>query len=192
MSKINIIAICGKSASGKDTILKKVSEAADCKPIVSCTTRPKREEEVDDVDYHFLTLDEFTKRTMSGDMLEATIFNNWCYGTSLKELDPDKVNIGVFNPEGIEILLEDPRVHLTIYYISTSDKIRLMRALMREKSPNVKEIIRRYATDEKDFSNFESFLFRYGIVLKNETRENLIENVRTIVDKINSLNCSEN
>ena len=159
MNKINIIAICGKSATGKDTILKKVSEAADCKPIVSCTTRPKREEEIDNVDYHFLTLDEFTKRTMSGDMLEATIFNNWCYGTSLKELDPDKVNIGVFNPEGIEILLEDPRIHLTIYYISVSDKIRLMRALTREKNPTVREIIRRYTTDEKDFSNFETFLF---------------------------------
>ena len=191
MNKINIIAICGKSASGKNTILKKVSEAVDCKPIISCTTRPKREEETDNVDYHFLTLDEFTKRTMSGDMLEATIFNNWCYGTSLKELDPDKVNIWVFNPEGIEILLEDPRIHLTIYYISVSDKIRLMRALTREKNPNVREIIRRYTTDEKDFSNFETFLFRYSTVLKNETKENLIENVQTIVDKINSMNCSE-
>jgi hypothetical protein len=37
-------------------------------------------------------------------MLEATVFNNWCYGTSIKNLDKDALNIGVFNPEGVEIL----------------------------------------------------------------------------------------
>jgi len=37
-------------------------------------------------------------------MLEATIFNNWCYGTSIDNLDINAINIGVFNPEGIEIL----------------------------------------------------------------------------------------
>ena len=37
-------------------------------------------------------------------MLEATMFNNWFYGTSVHNLDDHCVNIGVFNPEAIEIL----------------------------------------------------------------------------------------
>ena len=39
-------------------------------------------------------------------MLEYTVFNNWMYGTTYSSLDPNLVNIGVFNPAGIESLLK--------------------------------------------------------------------------------------
>lgn len=84
-------------------------------------------------------------------MLEATAFNDWCYGTMKSALDPDKWNIGVFNPEGIEILLTCPFVELIVFYVYAPDKLRLMRQLTREDDPNVDEIIRRFGTDKKDF-----------------------------------------
>ena len=61
------------------------------KGIVSCTTRPPRDYEVDGVDYHFLTPDQFAEKVLDGSMLEAASFNGWFYGTAISELDADKM-----------------------------------------------------------------------------------------------------
>lgn len=183
--KINVIAICGKSASGKDSILKELGKSSHVHTIVSCTTRPKRENETDGIDYHFISKDEFTKRLMCGDLLEATVFNTWCYGTSIQELDENKINIGAFNPEGLEILLEEKQVNLYPFYINVSDKNRLIRALNREENPNVQEIVRRYNVDNNDFYDIEDFPNIQ--VLTNDTEENFSECVNTILGKIDSL-----
>jgi len=60
-------------------------------------------------------------------MLEATVFNDWCYGTSLENLSKDKINIGVFNPEGVELLRNNENINLTLIYIEANDKDRLIR-----------------------------------------------------------------
>ena len=153
-----IIALMGKAGSGKDTIMRallKQPAFKDAVPIISCTTRPIRENEKDGIDYHFLTKEQFTDKILSGEMLEATVFNDWCYGTSLDNLTPDKVNIGVFNPEGVGLLRDRSNINLKLIYIEAKDKDRLMRQLNREKDPDIHEIIRRYSADEMDFSEEE-------------------------------------
>ena len=157
-NKYTIIALMGKAGSGKDTIMKallKQPAFQKAAPIISCTTRPMREYEKDGVDYHFLTKEQFTDKILSGDMLEATVFNDWCYGTSLENLSKDKVNIGVFNPEGVGLLRDRDNIKLTLIYIEARDKDRLIRQLNREDNPDVHEIIRRYSTDEMDFAEEE-------------------------------------
>ena len=156
--KYTIIALMGKAGSGKDTIMKallKQPAFQNAAPIISCTTRPKRDYEKDGVDYHFLTKEQFTEKILSGDMLEATVFNDWCYGTSLENLSKDKVNIGVFNPEGVGLIRGRNNIKLTLIYIEARDKDRLMRQLNREDDPDIHEIIRRYSTDEMDFAEEE-------------------------------------
>lgn len=144
----------GKAGSGKDSFVTTLIQGGyipNSKPIISCTTRPIRENEIDGVNYHYLTNEEFTNQVLNGKMLEATIFNNWCYGTSIDNLDINAINIGVFNPEGIEILQTNQNIDLSVLYLTASDKTRLLRQLMREEEPNCKEIVRRFGTDEKDF-----------------------------------------
>ena len=157
-NKYTIIAIMGKAGSGKDTLMKALltePQFKNAKSIVSCTTRPIRENEIDGVDYHFITVDQFTDQVLSGEMLEATCFNNWHYGTSLKNLSENQINIGVFNPEGVEILRENKNIKLAVIYIEANDKTRLLRQLNREKDPDCHEIIRRFSTDEFDFRDEE-------------------------------------
>lgn len=86
-------------------------------------------------------------------MFEATVFNEWCYGTGIESVKEGAINVGVFNPEGAEILLHDKRVNLIIVYIHADDKIRLIRQLNREANPDIDEIIRRYKTDKLDFED---------------------------------------
>lgn len=172
-----IIAICGEAGSGKDRLLQEVIKIDQegfnpiFNPIISCTTRPKRDNEIEGKNYFYLTDSEFQNKINNNEMLEYTKFRNWYYGTCLSTLREDKINIGVFNPEGIEKLRFDPRVELIVYRIAAAARTRLMRQLKREYSPDIDEIFRRYKTDEIVFSNLD---FDY-IILPNETENDLIQ-----------------
>lgn len=148
---IKVIAFFGPSSSGKDTLAKVLSNRSDINEIISCTTRPMRDYEKDGVDYYFLTTEDFTKKVLNGSMLEATSFRDWFYGTTIDALQEDKINVGVFNIEGIKILLEDERIQILPVYVNASNKTRLLRCLNREQAPDVHEICRRFLKDEEDF-----------------------------------------
>lgn len=181
MNKYTIVALCGEAGSGKDTLAAQLAKEYDWNFVISCTTRPMREGEVDGVNYHFLSKDIFAEKILSGEMLEATIFNDWGYGTSIDSLKKDKINIGVFNPDGLSILSENSDINLYVFYLSVTPKERLLRQLNREENPNVEEIIRRYSADKK---NFDFYLSGYNdyITLKNETKEDFEYNIKIIKD----------
>lgn len=159
MNKIKILALFGKSASGKDTIQKWITTNYPkiTNKIVSCTTRPPRDGEQEGVDYFFLTDEQFAAKVLDGSMLEATSFREWFYGTALDQLDPDKINVGVFNITGIECILQDSRLDVEPVWVHASDKTRLLRSLNREVNPDCAEICRRFQADEKDFNEADDF-----------------------------------
>lgn len=181
--KIKVVALFGKAGSGKDTILKEVVANGGFHEIVSCTTRPMREGERDGVDYHFITNEKFTDLVLDNRMLEATVFRDWCYGTSLDELKYDQINIGVWNPEGLELLIEHPSIDVLPIYIVADDKIRLLRQLMRETNPDCAEIVRRYGTDEQDFKWINN-RFPEHIEVQNGTGALLDETVEQVLAAI--------
>lgn len=180
--KYKIIALFGKSGAGKDTLLHKLHYAnPGYNKIIMTTTRPKRDYEMDGLHYHFVTEKTFAEKLLKEELIEATSFNNWFYGTDIHELDIDRVNIGAFNINAIECMLEDSRLEVYPIYIEASDKTRLLRNLNREENPNCAEICRRYFTDEKDFDDIP---FEYDIV-KNDINNPVGGVVREIMDKIN-------
>ena len=177
--RYKIIAIIGQAGSGKDTLMKKVLAACpNLHEIVSCTTRPPREGEVDGINYHFMTPEIFSDKVLHGEMLEASCFNDWFYGTGYESLRSDCTNIGVFNPEGIESLLAHPGVDVDVYYLRASDKNRLLRQLNRENDPDVNEIIRRYKADMIDFEDID---FKH-IELWNNTLKDMEDAVEVLVN----------
>ena len=155
-AKITVVAFVGKSGAGKDYCAHKVVDENpdDTFFITSSTTRPKRDYEVEGVDYHFLTEREFA----AARFLETASFNGWHYGTRYEDLDPGRINIGVFNPTGLKSLAAQEDIDLIIVYVRASDKTRLLRQLNREENPNVHEIVRRFYTDEADFQDDKSFM----------------------------------
>ena len=83
-----VIVISAPSGSGKTTLC---SELQRCNPhikfSVSCTTRPKREYEIDGVNYHFLSDQEFTKRVRNNEFVEYESVHGYYYGTLRKTLE---------------------------------------------------------------------------------------------------------
>lgn len=160
--KINVVALVGKSGSGKDYLYNYLYDNFDgFHKIISATTRPKRDNEQEGVNYYYLSNEEFAKQILEDKFLEATVFNDWCYGTQLAALNMDKLNIGVFNPAGIETLQQDSRINLYVVQVEATDKERLIRQLNREQDPDIKEILRRYKTDEIDFEDSDFHVDAY-------------------------------
>ena len=61
-----MIILLGKSASGKDTIVRKLVEQREYKRIITWTTRPMRPGEKEGVTYHYTSEDEFKKKIKKG------------------------------------------------------------------------------------------------------------------------------
>ena len=81
------IVISGPAGSGKGTVNAHLLQAGDFVYSVSATTRAPRPGEVDGVNYHFITREEFLARIDSGDMLEYTEYCGNFYGTPRKEAE---------------------------------------------------------------------------------------------------------
>ena len=165
-----IVALIGEAGTGKDTLMQRILAKYPLafNEIISCTTRPMREGEAEGVNYFYLTPEEFAGKVLNGEMLEATSFNDWFYGTSYDSLRSDCTNIGVFNPDGIRAMAGMPGVDVTVFRITCTDKIRLLRQLNREENPDVDEIVRRYKTDKEDFFDLE---FMYTEVENNDAED---------------------
>lgn len=186
-----MIVFMGKAGAGKDSLMQQVLKLlaekniiSEVHEIVSCTSRPIRENEAHGVNYYYYHPDDFAMKIINDEMLEFTNFNNWWYGTSYDSVRSDGiVNIGVFNPSGVRQLLDRPDCDVTVYWVTTSDKQRLYRQLSREESPDVKEIIRRFNADEEDFADID---FDYTEVV-NETFDDFYANAEQIACQIESM-----
>ena len=82
MSKGKIIVISGASGVGKSTVLKEVMKARqDLVFSVSATTRAPRPDEINGVNYHFITRENFLDMVHNGEFLEYDEHHNNLYGT---------------------------------------------------------------------------------------------------------------
>lgn len=157
-----IFYLMGKSASGKDTIYKKVKEQLlELKTIVIYTTRPIREGEQDGVEYYFVDDKRLQELQDAGKVIELREYNTvhgiWKYFTA---------DDGQFDREDhlIAIGTLESYVQLKKYfgdekmipiYIEVEDGLRLERALSRERKqsePKYEELCRRFLADAADFS----------------------------------------
>ena len=180
----NILILCGKAASGKDTLKKYIVEALELSGIefnnvVNTTTRPPREGEVDGVNYYFCSAEEMTKKILNDEMAEAVLFNDWVYGTENKALSEDKLNVGIFNLEGIEALRQNPNHNIFAVYLDVEDSVRLIRYLNRENmtKEKINEMFRRYKADEIDFADVDD-LVDYKLTIEDN------ENKMVVADRV--------
>ena len=83
----NIIVISAPSGAGKTTLCNELQRSKPhIKFSVSCTTRPKRVHEVDGVNYHFLSEQEFTVKMKNNEFIEFENVHGYFYGTLRKTL----------------------------------------------------------------------------------------------------------
>ena len=86
--KGEFIIISGTTCAGKGTVIEKLlAKDKNLALSISYTSRAKRDGEVDGVDYHFISRDEFEKRIQKGEFLEyAKVRYGEYFGTAKKDV----------------------------------------------------------------------------------------------------------
>lgn len=141
--------LLGPSGAGKSS----VAASLDIPVVVSTTTRPKREGEVDGVNYHFVSLETFENKL---DMAEKAMYSGNWYGFQrrhLEEADDGKPHLMVMEIRGVcEIKRQYPGM-LKVIYITASAKQLVEN--MRKRGDNDKDIVDRLITiiDTEELSN---------------------------------------
>ncbi len=82
-----LIVVSGPSGVGKDAALKRMRELN--YPfyfLVTNTTRPKRPDEIEGVDYHFVNKEQFQEMEQRGEFLERAVVYGYDYGNSRREV----------------------------------------------------------------------------------------------------------
>ncbi len=84
-----LILFCGPSGSGKTTIVHHLLKKFPMMRFsVSATTRTKRENETDGIDYHFLSPEEFRAKITNNEFLEwEEVYKDRYYGSLKSEVD---------------------------------------------------------------------------------------------------------
>ena len=157
-----IFYLMGKSASGKDTIYKKVKEQLpELKTIVIYTTRPIREGERDGVEYFFVDDTRLQELQQAGKVIELREYNTvhgiWKYFTADDgQFDREDHLIAIGTLESyVQLRKYFGDEKLVPIYIEVEDGLRLERALSRERQqrePKYEELCRRFLADAADFS----------------------------------------
>ncbi len=82
-----MLVLSSPSGAGKTTLARVLKSEPGIAMSISHTTRPKRKDEQDGIDYHFVDRDTFTRMRDQGEFLEwAVVFDNY-YGTTRKPVD---------------------------------------------------------------------------------------------------------
>jgi guanylate kinase len=175
-----LIALYGKSGSGKDSIAKKLEKDYGYHKVKRMTSRPQREGESQGEPYIFVDENELridiTQNVHS--YLEIGEFNGWLYATHIDSLEKD-INVGSYDIDAIEMLLSEQEVFVIPIYIHVDDKDRMLRLLNREENPDIEEICRRYLADKKDYAKPVSFEFDF---ISNIDIDKTVKKIKEMVD----------
>lgn len=147
--------LVGASGSGKTTLAKELGELPGCRRAVTCTTRAPRPGEVEGLDYHFVSEQQFDFLLASGALLESTEYGGARYGLPEREVTrtPELDVLCVLDLAGVHHLRALlPAERLATIYLAAPSASELERR-MRERGSQDTEIAGRLAlreTEERD------------------------------------------
>ena len=183
-----IIAISGFSGAGKDTIAKDIAKLFDLNIVVSYTTRPRRPNEEEGVEYFFISDNEFCTKLIKNKLLITrcyeTVFGNWFYGVREEKFLNNRTNIIILDNTGYEQLIKHfDHKNVIGIFIDTPEELRKERAKQQRADFNEDEWNRRYQDDIKKFPT-KYIKNKYDFILKNIEYSETINEISKIINTI--------
>ena len=176
-----LLVLSSPSGAGKTTLTKKIQQKFNSFKIsVSHTTRKPRPNEVDGIDYNFVSIDEFKKKIQDQKFYEyARIFDNF-YGTSKDNVDElIKKNDVIFDIDwqGNKQLSNFKNLNLLKIFITTADKNDLKERLLKRNQDSENEVEKRLKSYEEDINHWSD----YDYVVINKNLENCFRQIENII-----------
>ena len=181
-SKNIMVILSSPSGVGKTTLTKKIQQKyRTFKISVSYTTRPPRSNEVDGVDYHFVSKDDFEKLMSENKFYEyAKIFENY-YGTLKQSVDQTLLTNDILfdiDWQGTKQLSKFNNLNLIKIYLITDNKEELKKRLIKRNQNTQEEIEKRFESFDNDIKNWKD----YDYVIINKHLEACFKQIETIIN----------
>ncbi|MCI0401828.1 MAG: guanylate kinase [Gammaproteobacteria bacterium] len=181
MHKGKLYIISAPSGAGKTTLIRALLESTpELELSVSFTTRPKRPNERDGIDYHFIDEKEFERRIESGQFLEyAKVFDHY-YGTSRAWVERELA-------QGSDVLLEidwqgaqqvRKIIPDTVSIFILPPSYKALEGRLRQRGADDQDTITRRM---RDAVSEVSHYHEYDYMVLNEKFETALEDLRAIV-----------
>ena len=176
-----MVILSSPSGAGKTTITKKIQQKYHSfKLSVSHTTRKPRPNEVDGVDYHFISSKEFKNFIDENKFYEhAKIFDNF-YGTlknSVNEMLKKNDIIFDIDWQGTKQLSQFKNLNLIKIYLIPPNKSELKNRLIKRNQDSLEEVERRFKAFDDDIQHWKD----YDYVIINKNLDNCYRQIETII-----------
>ena len=179
-----MVILSSPSGAGKTTLTKKIQQKYQSFKIsVSHTTRKPRSNEIDGIDYYFISNEKFEKFIDEGKFYEyAKIFGNY-YGTLKESVDEMiKKNDIIFDIDwqGTQQLSRFKNLNLIKIYLVPPNKEELKKRLVKRNQDSPEEVERRFKAYDNDIKHWKD----YDYIIINENLENCYRQIENIISVI--------
>ncbi len=176
-----MVILSSPSGVGKTTISKKIEQKYQSFKIsVSHTTRAPRSNEIDGVDYHFISNEKFEQLIKEKKFYEyAKIFENY-YGTLKKNVDETiKKNDLLFDIDwqGTKQLSKFKNLKLIKIYLITDSKEELKSRLIKRNQNSKAEVEKRFNSFDEDIKHWND----YDYIIINKNLESCFKQIESII-----------
>ena len=178
-----LLVISSPSGTGKTTICKKLLEYdKNIHLSVSVTTRKKRKNEVEGIDYYFRSKKDFLNLKSQNSFIEnALVFENY-YGT-LKSEVLEQLENGIdvlidIDWQGTRQITQAMKGNLIKIFLLPPSIDELKKRLSKRNSDSIKEINFRMSKALKEIKHFDE----YDYVLVNDNLENTFQKIVKIIE----------
>lgn len=181
MRKGLFFVVSAPSGTGKTTLCTRVLESIDnLKFTVSTTTRQPRPNEVNGIQYHFVSEEKFEAMRVANDFAEyANVYGNW-YGTSKEELESNRelgkdllVEIDVQGARALKSIYPDA-VLIFIHPPSFED---LRRRLLSRATDTEEVIMRRLSIAAQELAEMP----HYDYLIENQILDAAVTDLKSII-----------
>jgi guanylate kinase len=174
------IVVSAPSGAGKTTIIQRIlSEDDRFGFVVSTTTRPKRNDEIDGKNYYYTTFDDFKDKINNDEFIEwAHIYENY-YGTTKKEIDRiksfGKIPLFDVDVQGAKNL-KQYRIDAVYIFIIPPSLYVLRDRLRKRKTETEEQIEVRLANVLAELAEYK----QYDYIIVNDSIEEACNDFRSI------------
>lgn len=179
--KGNLIVLSGPSGAGKDSIIRELKNYYHNFWVsVSMTSRAPRKEEVDGIDYFFVSKEEFERHIKNNDFLEYAMYNDNYYGTP-------KSKINDFLEQGKDVILEieiqgalkikEEFPEAIFIFIMPPSMSELVRRLKKRNTEDTEKIIKRFKKAYQEINYYNN----YNYVVINDDLDTAVRKVEAIL-----------
>lgn len=156
-----MIILTGKTATGKDTIRRELLRFPKLSPIVTYTTRKPRNNEKEEVDYHFISIEEFMSMKNNDELVACNKFTKsnegdvW-YGIKKSDLIDADNKVIILDAHGVKDIQKSKKElgFADIFLIDTLPQDQWNRLISRGND-TAEECQRRVMADNSDFSDIQ-------------------------------------